>query len=173
MVILHYSLATKYLSKQSLRLFVEFLKVKLIVDVTHWDVRRFMLYLSEGGGSLICARKHLVSLRRFYDFLNLGGLVTYVAPRLVSIRQTPPKIPPQFSVEEIRRLISSAETLRDKAIVQFFYASGCRMTELRVLKVQDIDLDARNARVTGKYGKTRVVLLTHAAAEALRNYIGT
>src|SRR6202041_1199663 len=80
MVILHYSLATKYLSKQSLRLFVEFLKVKLIVDVTHWDVRRFMLYLSEGGGSLICARKHLLSLRRFYDFLNLGGLVDHVAP---------------------------------------------------------------------------------------------
>jgi len=172
MVIQHYSIGTQYLYKQSVKLFVEFLNDKSITDVTHLDVRRFLLHLSENGVSLICARKHLVSLRRFYDFLNLGGLVTYVAPRLVSIRQTPPKIPPHFSVEEVRRLLSATETLREKAIVQFFYASGCRMTELRVLKVQDVDLNARNARVTGKYGKTRVVLLTHAAAEALRNYIG-
>src|ERR1700723_1739575 len=114
MVILHYSLATKYLSKQSLRLFVEFLKAKLIVDVTHLDVRRFMLYLSEGGGSLICARKHLISLRRFYVFLNLGRLVDYVAPRLVTIRQVTRQIPPHLSEEEGLRLIGPAETLRGK-----------------------------------------------------------
>jgi len=45
------------------------------------------------------------------------------------------------------------------------------MTELRMLRVQDVDVNARNARVTGKYGKTRVVLLTQGAADALRTYI--
>jgi hypothetical protein len=45
------------------------------------------------------------------------------------------------------------------------------MTELRMLKVQDVDVNARNGRVTGKYGKTRVVLLTQRAADALRTYI--
>jgi integrase len=39
------------------------------------------------------------------------------------------------------------------------------------VKLQDVDLDARNARITGKYGKTRVVLLTQGAADASRNYI--
>jgi integrase len=37
--------------------------------------------------------------------------------------------------------------------------------------VQDVDLRARNARVTGKYGKTQIVLLTRSAADALQNYI--
>jgi hypothetical protein len=45
------------------------------------------------------------------------------------------------------------------------------MTELRMLKVQDVDVNAPNGRVTGKYGKTRVVLLTQRAADALRTYI--
>jgi site-specific recombinase XerD len=171
MVIQHYSVGTKYIYKQTLALFVDFLSDKSITDVTHLDVRRFLLRLSEDGVSLICARKHLVSLRRFYDFLNLGGLVTYVAPRLVAIRQTARKIPPHFSEEEMRRLISAAKTLREKALVECLYATGCRVTEMRCMKVQDLDLNARNARVTGKYGKTRVVLLTNSAAEALRLYI--
>ena len=171
MVILHYSVATKYLSKQSLRLFVEFLKVKLIVDVNHLDVRRFMLYLSEGGVSLICARKHLLSLRRFYDFLNLGGLVDYVAPRLVTIRQMTRQIPPHLSEEEVLRLIGPAETLREKALIEFFYATGSRLSEVRGLREQDVDRRARHARVTGKYGKTGIVLLTRSTADAPQNYI--
>jgi site-specific recombinase XerD len=145
--------------------------VKSTIDVTHWDVRRFMLYLSEGGVSLICARKHLLSLPRFYDFLNLGGLVDYVAPGLVTIRQTARQSPPHVSEDEVLRLIGAAETLRDKALIEFFYATGSRVSEVRGLRVQDVDLRARNARVTGKYGKTRIVLLTRSAADALQNYI--
>jgi site-specific recombinase XerD len=171
MVIQHYSVGTKYVYKQSLALFVDFLSEKSITDVTHLDVRQFLLRLSEDGVSLMCARKHLVSLRRFYDFLNLGGLVTYVAPRLVALRQTAHKIPPHFSEEEIRRLISVTKTPREEALVECLYSTGCRMTELRCMRIQDLDLNARNARVTGKYGKTRVVLLTNSAAEALRRYI--
>jgi integrase/recombinase XerD len=171
MVVQHYSVGTKYVYKQTLRLFVNFLGDKSITDVIHLDIRRFLLRLSEEGVSLICARKHLVSLRRFYDFLNLGGLVNYVAPRLVAIRQTAHKIPPHLSEEEIRGLISVAQTLRERALVECFYSTGCRITELRCMKIQDVDLNARNARITGKYGKTRVVLLTDSAAKALRSYI--
>ena len=131
-----------------------------------------MLHLSELGVSLNTARNHLQSLRRFYDFLNLGGLVNYVAPRLMSIRQTVHKIPSHLSEEEMRRLIGAAETLREKALVEFFYGTGCRNSEVRNLRIQDVDLKARNARITGKFGKTRIVLLTKSAADALRNYLG-
>jgi integrase/recombinase XerD len=171
MVVQHYSVGTKYLYKQSLKLFVDFLKNTSIADVTHMDVRRFLLSLSENGVSLITARKHLMSLRRFYDFLNLGGVVNYVPPRLVAIRQTARKVPAHLSEGEIQRLMGAAETLREKALVEFFYGTGCRMSEARGLKIQDVDLNARHARVTGKYDKTRVVLLTERAADALRNYI--
>jgi site-specific recombinase XerD len=172
MVIQRYSIGTKYVYRQTLRLFVEFLREKSIVDVTHLDVRRFMLRLAENGVSLISARRHILALRRFYDFLNLGGLVNYSAPRLVTVRQAPVKIPPHLSEEEVRRLIAAAETQREKALVEFFYATGCRLNEARCLQIGDLDLNARTARVTGKYGKPRLVLITQSAADALRNYIG-
>jgi len=64
MVVEHYSVGTKYIYRQSIRLFLEFLVDKNIAEVTHLDVRRFMFYLAENGVSLMSARKHLVSLRR-------------------------------------------------------------------------------------------------------------
>jgi site-specific recombinase XerD len=172
MLVQHYTASTKYLYNQTIRLFLGFLKKQSLISVTHSDIRQFLVYLSEIGVSLTTARKHLLGLRKFYDFLTLGGLVNYAAPRLVSVRATPKKTPAHLSEEEIRRLIEATRTLREKALVEFFYATGCRMSEVRNLRVQDIDFGNRHARVTGKYGKTRVVLLTPSAAEALRDYVG-
>jgi site-specific recombinase XerD len=172
MVIQRYSIGTKAVYRQTLRLYVDFLKKKPIVSVTQTDIRKFMLRLSENGVSLISARRHLTALRRFYDFLNLGGLVNYAVPRFVSVRQTPAKIPMHLSEEEVIRLMAAAETPREKAFLEFVYGTGSRLGEILCLRVADLDLEARTARVTGKYGKTRVVLLTERAADALRDYIG-
>jgi integrase/recombinase XerD len=171
MVIQHYSVGTQYSYKQSVRLFVEFLRHKSITDVTHLDVRRFLLHMSEEGASLITVRRHLQTLRQFYDFLNLGGLVNYVPARMIRIRPDVPKPPRHLSEDEMRRLIAAAQSLRDRAMVEFMYSTGARMTETRTANVQDLNLEARTARLTGKYGKTRVVLLTESAADALRRYL--
>src|SRR6185437_3977092 len=93
LILQHYSKSTNYVYRQSVHLFVEFLRDKAATKVTHIDVRRFMLYLAENRFSIFSACRHLQGIRRFYDFLNLGGLVSYVAPRLVAIRSLPPKIP--------------------------------------------------------------------------------
>jgi site-specific recombinase XerD len=172
MIIQHYSTATRCVYRQTLQYFVEFLKEKSALDITHLDVRKFMLRLSEEGVSLITARRHVSALRRFYDFLNLGGLVAYVAPRLITVRQTPRKTQPHLSEAEVRRLIKASETTREKALIEFFYGTGCRMSEVRYLRVQDLDLSAQTARVIGKYDKPRTVLLTLSATKALREYIG-
>jgi len=173
MRIQQYTEGTKYLFRQGMRLYFDFLKDKSAIDVTHFDIRKFLLALSEQGASLNTARKHLLTLRRFYDFLNLGGLVSYVAPRLVRLRALPRRAPPFLSEEEARRLIAGTRTLREKAIIEFFYGTGCRLTEARSLQIRDLDLNARAARVTGKLRKTRVVLLTKSATDALRDYIGS
>jgi integrase/recombinase XerD len=171
MVIQHYSLGTQYSYKQSVRLFVDFLKRKSVTDVTYMDVRRFLLQLSEEGASLISVRKHLQTLRQFYDFLNLGGLVDYVPARMIRIRPDVHKPPRHLSRDEMCRLTAAAVSSRDKAIVQFLYSTGARVTETRMAKVQDLNLESRTARVTGKYGKSRVVLLTENAAAALSGYL--
>jgi site-specific recombinase XerD len=172
MVIQQYSVGTKYRYRQTLRLFVEFLKKKRVVDVGQTEIRKFLLFLAENGVSLQTVRHHLLGLRRFYDFLNLGGMVSYVAPRFMSVRQKPAKTPPHLSEEEVERLIAAAQTPREKATLEFLYGSGCRLGEVLKLRIGDLDMQARTARVTGKFGKPRVVLFTERAAAALVEYIG-
>lgn len=171
MVIQQYSIGTKYSYRQTLRLFVDFLKKKRVIDVGQTEVRKFLLHLAENGTSLVSARRHLLALRRFYDFLNLGGLVNYVAPRFMVVRQKPLRTQPHLSEEEVERLIAAAQTPRERAALEFFYGSGCRLSELLKLRIADLDLKSRTARVTGKYDKTRTVLFTERAAIALSGYI--
>jgi len=131
-----------------------------------------MTRISENGASMSAIYRHIGVLRLFYDFLNLGGVVSYVAPRLVKLR-CPPRQPTRLLSElEVRRLIAAAQTPRERALVEFLYGSGCRLSEATHLKVEDLDLVGRTARVTGKFRKVRIVLLTATATEALRAYVG-
>lgn len=103
---------------------------------TQKEARTFMFRLSENGVSLITARRHIT----FYGFLNLDGLVNYGAPGLVKVRQMPPMIQPYLSEEEARRLMDAAQTPREKALAEFFYGTGSRLSEVLHLRITDLDL---------------------------------
>jgi integrase len=106
------------------------------------------------------------------DFLHLGGMVSYVSPRLVKMRDAPRKIPRTLSEFEVRQFLAAAYTLREIALVEFLYGTGCRVSEVSSLRLENIDFEARTARVSGKDRHGRVVLITERAASALQAYIG-
>lgn len=172
MVIQHYTARTKQVYWRKATQFIDYLKDKSLASVTHLDVRSYIVHLSELGASLSNAYDHLQVLRRFYDFLNLGGIVSYVAPRLVRMRDAPRKIPRTLSEYEVRRFLAAAFTLREIALVEFLYGTGCRVCEVVSLCVENIDFDSRTARVSGKGRRGRIVLVTQSALRALRNYVG-
>jgi integrase/recombinase XerD len=172
MAVQHYDRRTEYMYRRTLRMFIEFLGKKSVASVTHFDVRRFIARVSEEGASLDTAYRHLCVLRVFYDFLILGGVVSYVSPRLIKMRCPPKPAPPMLSEAEIQRLITATRTLRERALVEFLYGTGCRLMEARQLLVENVDFVARTARVIGKHGKVRVVLITRSAADALHAYVG-
>ena len=153
-------------------MFVEFLGNKSIVSVTHWEIRQFMTRVSEEGATWQSAYRHLGTLRHFYDFLNLGGVVSYVAPRLVKLRAPPRNLPPVLSEIKIKQLFAATRTLRERALLEVFYGTGCRLREVARLRIEEIDFAARTARVLGKLRKVRTVLLTESAVRALQAYIG-
>ena len=70
-----------------------------------------------------------------------------MAPRLVKIRRPAKKMPRLLSEYQVRQLIAATQTLRDRALIEFFYGTGCRMNETLLLRVEDLDLDGRRARV--------------------------
>jgi integrase/recombinase XerD len=123
------------------------------------------------------ARK-LTALRMFARFLvrervrkdDFTALLT--GPRLAR------RLPQSLSAAEMVRLLSSpsggdAASLRDKAVLELFYSSGLRVSELAKLMLQQVDLENGLARVFGKGSKERVVPVGSRACEALRSWIAS
>jgi integrase/recombinase XerC len=86
------------------------------------------------------------------------------------------RIPNHLAVDEMSRLLDVPDTSdplgrRDKAILELFYASGLRLSELVGLDVDDVNLSARVVRVLGKGRKERIVPFNQSAADALRAWI--
>ncbi len=173
MIAMHYAKVTQTVYLKTLKQYVEFIGNRSLADANHADVRLFIAGASENGATLSAVYRHLGVLRQFYDFLNLGGVVDYVAPRFVRLRVPWRQHLSTLTEAQMRRLISATRTSRERALVEFFYSTGCRLSEVRHLKIEDIDFTARQARVRGKLGKVRLVLLAESAAEAVRAYIGS
>src|SRR6185312_8947053 len=103
MVIQQYALSTQGSRKRCIQLFIQSLRGKLLTEATHFDVREFIAQLAEKGFKLPYANEYLSHLRTFYDFLNLGGMVGYVPPRMVRIRKGRRKPPKVLSEADIVR----------------------------------------------------------------------
>ena len=78
----------------------------------------------------------------------------------------PPGVPPQGVLPE-----DGLAAARDAALMEFLYATGCRVAEAAALRLDDVVIDARTARVTGKGGKQRMVYLNDSAARSLQAYL--
>jgi site-specific recombinase XerD len=71
----------------------------------------------------------------------------------------------------VRKLIAASQTTRDRVLIELLYGTGCRISEVTRVRLEDIDFKARSIRVHGK-GKTRIVLFGPQAERAIRVYVG-
>lgn len=172
MIAMHYARTTQTVYLKALGQYIAFMGKRSLARADHADIRLFIAQASENGATLSTVYRHLGVLRQFYDFLNLGGVVDYVAPRFVRLRVPWRGRQGTLTEAQIRRLISVTKTARERALLELFYSTGCRLSEALHLKIEHVDLVARQARVRGKLGKVRLVLLAESAADALRVYIG-
>lgn len=109
-------------------------------------------------------------LRCFFDFLYLGGVVDSVAPRFLKSRARKRSLPRVLTKVEIRKMIRATTHPRDRALVELLYSTGCRIGEIRLLRVEGIDFGSRKFKV-GSKRKDRIVYFGVHAAKALRSYL--
>jgi integrase/recombinase XerD len=171
MIAMHYAKMTQCSYRKIIWRYVKFFGKRSVANASHNDIRRFIGSISEDGATLSTAYQNLGVLRLFYDFLNLGGVVSYVAPRFVRLRRPQYNSFRPLKESQIRRVILATRTLRERALVELFYGTGCRLSEAIRLTIEDLDLEGRTARIKGKFGKVRTALLTRGAVDALRAYI--
>jgi len=139
-------------------------------------IRSFMAGLHERGLSSASAARKLAAARTFLRYLRREGLVDDDPGSLVPTPKRDVRMPVHLSEEEMTRLVgapSHGDALgrRDRAILELFYASGLRLSELAGLDVDDVNLSAQMVRTLGKGGKERLVPFNRSAAKALRDYL--
>ena len=132
--------------------------------------------LHKHGRSRASAARKLAAARTFLRYLRREGLIDDDPGALVATPKREIRMPAHLSEDEMSALIESpaGDTLlarRDRAILELFYASGLRLSELAGLDVDDVNLSAKMVRVLGKGGKERIVPFNSSAAKAVREYL--
>ncbi len=116
----------------------------------------------------------LSAIRGYYRWLMREGLAEHNPAAAVKAPRSPRKLPQTLDTDAVTRLLDfKADTplaIRDKAIMELFYSSGLRLSELAALRWDQIDPSAGLITVTGKGNKTRVVPVGSYAAAALNEW---
>jgi integrase/recombinase XerC len=157
---------------RSVREYLKFLNGRLATLSTHFDVQEFLAEQAARGILPRTVLYKLYSIRIFFDFLCLGGLITWTPPRVVQMRAVQRQVPHVLTIQEVRRLFRATKTPHERALLEVFYGTGCRTDEVRTMLVEDIDYVRRRIKVRGKVG-ARFVLFSPRVEGALRRYIGT
>ncbi|MGH9254299.1 MAG: tyrosine recombinase XerC [Vicinamibacterales bacterium] len=138
-------------------------------------IRAFMAELYRRGQSRASVARKLSALRSFVRFLRREKWMDADPASLAVSPKREHKVPAHLSVDEMSRLLdapdaSSALGRRDRAILELFYASGLRLSELVGLDTDDVNLSARIVRVAGKGRKERLVPFNTSTQRALRSW---
>jgi integrase/recombinase XerC len=139
-------------------------------------LRSFLVRLHREGQSRATAARKLAAARTFLRYLRREELIDHDAGKLVSTPKRDIRMPAHLSEKEMEALLASPDgdtplSRRDRAILELFYASGLRLSELVGLDLDDVNLGARMVRVLGKGSKERIVPFNTSTAKAIRAYL--
>lgn len=139
-------------------------------------IRRYLAHLSRQAYAKTTIARKLSALRALFRFLVDEGVVDANPAELASApRQSLhlPEVLHDYELEELLQAPDNTEPhgLRDRALLELFYATGLRLSEMQALNTQDLDFGERQIRVVGKRNKERVVFFGGAAEEAVAAYL--
>lgn len=147
---------------------------KRLEDITGMDLRYYYGIMREQRGikmSTMQTRLHYLS--SFWDFLITEELVHSNPVKKVGLLKLEKTIKRPYSAEEMEALRTGCSTIRDRALVEFLYSTGVRVSELVALNVGDIEMGKQELIVYGKGSKERKTYLTDSAKFYLRRYLQT
>ncbi|MDQ3242749.1 MAG: site-specific integrase, partial [Gemmatimonadota bacterium] len=142
-------------------------------------IRGFLAHLTRRRLSKRSISRALSAVRSFYSFLHRNEIVEANPARGVSSPKLERHLPGYLDRAQIELLFQSAELkaqdgrftdVRNRAILELFYSTGMRLSELRGINRSDIDLLSQQVKVRGKGKKERIIPVGDHAQMALRNY---
>jgi integrase/recombinase XerC len=145
-------------------------------DFTYTNIRAFLGDLQKRGISRASAARKLAAIRTFSRYLRREGVLDDDPSALVGTPKREQRLPAHLGEAEMVRLLEMPDSShplgrRDRAILELFYASGLRLSELVGLNVDDVNLSGRVVRVMGKGRKERLVPFNGSTETALRAWL--
>ena len=162
--------------------FKEFLSEDInLNEITQKKIQNYRLYLNRLENKnnkklgIKTQKYHIIAVRAFLKYLSKQDIKS-LAPEKVELSKVPARTVEALTRDEVERLfnavkLSSNNYLRDLAILETLYSTGLRVSELRSLNIEQVDIKRREFMVRGKGDKPRIVFLSKKASEAISKYL--
>jgi integrase/recombinase XerC len=150
-----------------------------INKVDHQVVRSWIVNLMEGKSSARTVNRKITTLKSYFKFLIKEGSITENPMNRVIAPKTSKRLPVFVEQVSMNKLFDEIEfgegypAIRDRLILEMFYATGMRLSELVNLKEEDLDLYKNVLKVTGKRNKQRIIPFSGNLVELLKFYLET
>jgi len=160
----------------SLLRFLEEYKVTDPSEICYENLTAFFKALAGAGLNSRSAARYYSSLKGFFNYLTVNKYITSNPIEKVSTPKLAKNLPSVLSVNEVDAILSKPDIgtklgLRDKAVLETFYACGVRVSELINLKLSDLFLNEEVIRVFGKGSKERIVPIGSSAIDWITQYL--
>ena len=151
-------------------------KSDALINVEPETIRTYLSHLYRKKVKKVTVNRKIYSLRSFYKYLLRAGKIKNNPAEMVQTAKIEKYMPIFLSVDEMFQLLSaqganSVSGLRDHAMLELFYSSGLRLSELAGLNVTDLDFRQALVKLRGKGKKERIVPVGQKALQAIDEYI--
>jgi len=161
--------------------YVEFLKT---TQVNSWDevmrgqVISYVIYMRDLGLKPTSIGRKIAAIKAFFRFLTQEGILKIEPTVDIELPKKEDKLPRFLTVAEVERLLNNPDIgkplgLRDRAMFEFLYATGVRVSEIINVKIEDINLAVGFVKVFGKGRKERIVPIGKTAIDYIQQYLST
>ncbi|MEX2325035.1 MAG: tyrosine recombinase [Nitriliruptoraceae bacterium] len=142
------------------------------------QIRRYLADLDERGYARSTIARRASTVRTFFEFLFQHEVVSSNPAQLLTSPKQQRRLPRVLRVDEVEVLVASLDDdtvtgHRDRALIEFLYATGARISEAVGLDLAGLDLVEQQVRLFGKGSKERIVPIGEPANDALRAYLGS
>ena len=147
------------------------------VEVDHHLIRQWVISLMDQGMTVASVKRKISTLRSLYKFLLREGLMKKNPTELVMMPKSGKKLPQFVQEKEMNQLFDTSffagdfTGVRDKAVLSLFYGTGMRLSELRGIKMTDLQMKEKVVKVLGKRNKERLIPFPSEVRGDLINYI--
>ena len=152
-------------------------KINKLSDINHTVIRSWVVELMEQKISPRSVNRKITTLKTFYKYLMRQGTVTENPMLKIMSPKTSKRLPVFVEKDNMNTLIDTIafgddlEGVRNKLIIELFYATGIRLSELINLKLVNVDLEACQIKVLGKRNKERIIPFNNEIRNSIQNYM--